>query len=207
MKKVNLNNDKREDNCLKPIEKEYDMVRSQIDKAIERMDKYNLQAITVLLLNVFFQSEISVYIYIMGVFVALILLCKIIECRNMVFYNAMYLVVFVEDENLGLQYESRVQKLYSGMKKTNLKGLRRLLHSIYMIGYKLKHTMIGVFSIIVVGSFIIRNSPITGWLNWIKVIILSMEAMTIVIFTICLLFDGVIKKEYKRKWEEIKGST
>ena len=187
--------------------KEYDMLRGQIDNAIARMDKYNIEAMAVLLLDVFFNRNVSIFVDVMGLLVALFFLLKIIECRNMVAYNATYLTEFVENKDLGLMYESRVQKLrgtFWNSKKAEYGGYKKLMLVILQIGYKIKYTMIGIFALVVLSCFVIRIWPLNSGLKVFKVVILSAETFVILLYTFILLACNRITGEFKVAWNRIK---
>lgn len=210
----------------KGIVKEYDMLRSQIDNAIERMDKYYIQAVVALLVTFFFQRGVSVFFIAIGLIVALALQLKILECKNMVSYNAAYLMVFIENPEMGLMYETRVQKLRMRVwdkkkkkgKKDNIfvSSLKRLKSIIGKLGYRIKNALIGAFALVVVASYFSNNKIVStvfhlnsdailnGNKSLIKFVVLSLLALANVVFAIHLCVDKKKPQEFAKAWQEIK---
>ena len=221
---VSKNNDVVDYNVelKKGIIREYDMVRNQIDNAIARMDKYYIQAVAVLLLGVFFQRNANAFLLAMGLLVTLTLQLKILECKNMVSYNAAYLMVFIENRKMGLMYETRVQQYRMKYWDSNNKYRRdrtkkrtrcSLKESVGKFGYRIKNAMVGAFALIVIACFYRNNLNLNFVFCWdmntliycSKFIGLSLLALANVIFAIYLCIDKKKPQEMAEEWKKIKA--
>lgn len=187
------------------------------------MDKYYIQAVAVLLLGVFFQRSANAFLLAMGLLVALALQLKILECKNMVSYNAAYLMVFIENQDMELMYETRVQqyrmefwdsknKVKKG--RTKEKTWNSIKKAVGKFGYRIKNAIVGAFALIVIVCYY-RNNLILDFefcrdmktvIYCSKIIGLSLLALANVIFAIYLCIDKKKPQEMAEDWKKIRTS-
>ncbi|MBR4342124.1 MAG: hypothetical protein IKP88_05420 [Lachnospiraceae bacterium] len=209
----------------KGIVREYDMVRSQIDNAIARMDTYYIQAVVVLAAGTFFQNNVNIFILAMGLVVTLALQLKILECKNMVSYNAAYLMVFIENRDMGLMYETRVQRYRTGFwgyqddgkgkvnKKEKTKDKKEKAKEIFNLaarfGYRIKNALVGAFALIFIVCYV-RYNLWSNWnadvISWIKLVVISILAIANLVLACVLCFVEKQPQKMAKKWKEIQKS-
>lgn len=180
--------------------KEFSQVRSQIDKAIERQDNYFLSTFTLLGIGNIFQNAANIYFGVVVLCVSWFLIMKIIECRNMVFYNTTYLMVFIENADEKLLYETRVQNLRKIFwMDNNFLISKKIYRKLYKFGYYTKNGIVCVFALLLSLQMIISIVPLDNPKAIIKFIAISVVTFLNVIYTIMLMNDRFLTKEFYEK--------
>jgi len=189
------------------MNEEYSQVRNMIDKSIEREDAYFFSICTLLGIGNIFQKDESYYLGLVVLCLAFFLILKIISCRNNIFYNTTYLIVFIEGNDKNLLYETRFQKMREIFWKDK-KGLTKkwVYNIFYRFGYYIKNGIICIFSLILSFQMIVAIFPIDNIKVMFKLVLLLIVTFLNVCYSILLINDRFLTKEFMEKWEQIKKS-
>lgn len=188
------------------ILEEYSQVRTMLDKACDRQDTYFLSAFTILGVGNIFQQSSVFYFGMTLLCISLFINLKIIECRNMTFYNTTYLVTFLESEKYGLLYETRIQKLrkifWSKGSGITQKGI---YNTFYRFGYYIKNGIICMMVIVLSIQTIHSLLPIDSNIKIIKLVLVIAITLLNIIYSYILLNDRFLTGEFLKKWKQIKN--
>lgn len=187
------------------INEEFSQIRSMIEKSAERQDNYFLSAFTLLGVGNIFQKDTSFYFGLVLLCISLFLVLKIIECRNAVFYNTSYLLVFIENKESNLFYETRFQKMRKIFWKDK-EGIfkKKTYNFFYKFGYYIKNGIICVLAFLLFTQMSISIFPIRTKIDIIQLLIVFIVTILIIIYSILLMNDRFLTKEFLEKWLEIK---
>lgn len=187
------------------ISEEFSQIRDLIVKAAERQDNYFLSAFTLLGVGNIFQKDTNFYFGVVLLCISLFLILKIIECRNSVFYNTSYLLVFIESKDNNLLYETRFQKMRKNFwKDKNGIFKKKTYNLLYKFGYYIKNGIICTLASLLFVQISIDIFPLKTKVDIIQFIIVLIIALLIIIYSILLMNDRFLTKEFFDKWMEIK---
>lgn len=187
------------------IIEEFSQVRNMLEKSAERQDNYFLSAFTLLGVGNIFQNDSNFYFGLVLLCISLFLILKIIECRNVVFYNTTYLLTFIESKQNKLLYETRFQKLRKIFWKDKKGIFKKKSYSFfYKFGYYIKNGIICALAILLFIQMSISIFPLQTQIDIVKFLAISLVAILIVIYSILLMNDRFLTKEFLDKWMEIK---
>lgn len=190
------------------MDKEYLMLRSEIDESLKKQDQVFAIIISILgLSNVFSHvSESILYLYLI-LFLSTLLQLKILEYRNIVYYISTYLIVFLEVDT-EFRWETRLGEFKEEGYSYESHGLKKKAINTLVIGFGriIKHFMIlGLVAFIVFRIMI--NVYKSYYLLWIK-IVLYVVASLLVIFNILYAYtlstDKINYKSYLSRWKKIR---
>lgn len=192
-------------------EKEYLMLRTEIENNLKRQEALFLIIFTVLtVVNVtnhpFWNYNILLLISVLIFFLQL----KILQARNTVYYLLTYLIVFLEAEDSNFHWETRLYK-FRNMKyvEENQKLNKRILNFINRITEKIAAYMHNFVNLSLAGFLffkIIFMIPMET--NKIKASIVMVIALVVFFLNIvCALkicFDKSLKERYLNVWKQLK---
>lgn len=190
------------------MSKEYDLLRTELESNIKKQDGINNLIFTILGLSFAFTTWYeNVAFIIMILFISDILLSRILQCRNTVYYISTYLTMIEELGKEDVSWEK------------NLRQFRKLPY-----GLPLKWNPINIlnwlsskcaniiknFGNLILASFMliqllhIMNSTDVNGIYSISIYILSGACYLLnVIFTIAICTDRRVRKEYEERWTKI----
>ncbi|MCQ2442574.1 MAG: hypothetical protein MJ077_05555 [Oscillospiraceae bacterium] len=187
------------------IMEEYSQVRSMLEKSCERQDTYFLSSFTILGVGNIFQKGSVFYLGITLLCISLFINLKIIECRNMTFYNTTYLVTFLEDAQYGLLYETRIQKL-RGIFWKDKSGItqKNIYNRFYRFGYYIKNGIICIMVIFLAIQTTESLLPIDTVGKKLKLFLVIIITVLNLVYSYVLLNDRFLTGEFLKKWKKIK---
>lgn len=195
------------------MEKTYDFLRSELEENIKKQDTISDFIFTILGISFAFSTWFEDCAFIITIlFISDILLARIIQCRNTVYYISTYLSVIEETSDInGIKWEK------------DLKEFRKLpyglpfewnLISIINVFSSRTATLIKNFGNLVLALFmesilvhIIITSEIE-LLYLITIIVLSIVFLIInIAFTITICTDKKLRVVYEKRWKDILNKT
>ena len=190
------------------MEKEYLMLRAEMDECLKKQDSVFTIIISILgLSNVFIDKFENIPIMFLLLFLTTLLQLRILEYRNTVYYISTYMVSFLE-KTLEFKWETRLKDFKKGgyeLKGDNIKN--KIINILGIrLGKMLKH-----FSILALIGFIIYKLIINintiyypMWIKIILFIVIWVFAIFNLIYAYALCSDKVNYQEYLNRWEKIK---
>lgn len=188
--------------------KEYDILRTELDSNIKKQDRINNLIFTILSLSFAFTTWYeNVAFIIMILFISAILLSRILQCRNTVYYISTYLAMIEEFGKEDISWEKNLRQF-----RKHPYGLSLKWNPINILNW-LSSRCAGIiknFSNLVLASFmliqllhIMTSTDVNGVYS-ITIYILSGACYLLnIIFTIAICTDRRVRKEYEERWAKI----
>lgn len=188
---------------------EYETLRNEMDENLKRQDSINNLIFTILGLSFAFSTWYeNIAFIIMILFISDILLARIIQCRNTIYYLSTYLVTIekVNQEN-NASWERHLKEFRK--QKYGLPLKWNIVNIISRVSY-LFSKIIKNFGNLVLASFmfiqlirITRNASISNAYIIIIYAVAGFCFLLNLIFTISICTDKRIRKEYENRWSKI----
>lgn len=189
------------------MKEEYLFLREAIEKVIEREDKYFLGTFALLGFGNFFNiTYLNIIFLILILYISVFMILKLIECRTQVFYISAYMEVFLENEETGIYYESRMQKMreifWNKEEGVTYSGIYNRFSS---FGYYIKNFIFGILATIIFFRICINLMPIDIKSDTVYLLIVaSIGYILNIIYSVMLTNDRFLKQRYYAKWKIIK---
>ena len=186
------------------MDKEYLMLRSEIEENLKKQDQLFGTVISILgLTNVF--SHVLFLFFIL--FLSTLLQLRMLEYRNIVYYISTYMVVFLEKDS-DFKWETRLGKFKKeGYVYEDGKLRKKIINMVVVrFGRIIKHFII-LGLVVFILLRIVVNVYKSYYMLWIK-IVLYVVAGFLVIFNILYAYtlstDKVNYSAYLKRWEKIR---
>ncbi len=192
---------------------EYETIRKEMDDNLKRQDSINNLIFTILGLSFAFSTWYeNIAFIIMILFVSDILLARIIQCRNTVYYLSTYLLTIekINSEN-DVNWEKNLKEFRK--QKYGLPFKCNIVNIIICLAFSFSR-IIKNFGNLVLASFmfiqlisIIRSTTLS---NIYLIIIYSVAGLCFllnIVFTITICIDQKIRVEYENRWCKILKSN
>ncbi len=190
------------------MDKEYLMLRSEIEECLKKQDQVFSTIISILgLTNVFSHISENVLFLFLILFLSTLLQLRMLEYRNIIYYISTYMSVFLEKDS-DFKWETRLRKFKKeGYGYENGKLRKKIINKVVVrFGRIVKHFIIlGLVAFMVFR--IVVNVYKSHYALCIK-IVLYVVAGVFVIFNILYAYtlstDKVNYDAYLKRWEKIR---
>lgn len=190
------------------MDKEYLMLRSEIEECLKKQDQVFSTIISILgLTNVFSHISENVLFLFLILFLSTLLQLRMLEYRNIIYYISTYMSVFLEKDS-DFKWETRLRKFKKeGYGYENGKLRKKIINKVVVrFGRIVKHFIIlGLVAFMVFR--IVVNVYKSHYALYIK-IVLYVVAGVFVIFNILYSYtlstDKVNYDAYLKRWEKIR---
>lgn len=190
------------------MDKEYLMLRSEIEECLKKQDQVFSTIISILgLTNVFSHISENVLFLFLILFLSTLLQLRMLEYRNIIYYISTYMSVFLEKDS-DFKWETRLRKFKKeGYGYENGKLRKKIINKVVVrFGRIVKHFIIlGLVAFMVFR--IVVNVYKSHYALYIK-IVLYVVAGVFVIFNILYAYtlstDKVNYDAYLKRWEKIR---
>ena len=190
------------------MDKEYLMLRSEIEENLKKQDQLFGTVISILgLTNVFSHISENVLFLFFILFLSTLLQLRKLEYRNIVYYISTYMVVFLEKDS-DFKWETRLGKFKKeGYVYEDGKLRKKIINMVVVrFGRIIKHFII-LGLVVFILLRIVVNVYKSYYMLWIK-IVLYVVAGFLVIFNILYAYtlstDKVNYSAYLKRWEKIR---
>lgn len=190
------------------MDKEYLMLRSEIEENLKKQDQLFSTVISILgLTNVFLHISENVLFLFLILFLSTLLQLRMLEYRNIVYYISTYMVVFLEKDS-DFKWETRLGKFKKeGYVYGDGKLRKKIINTVVVrFGRIIKHFII-LGLVVFILLRIVVNVYKSYYMLWIK-IVLYVVAGFLVIFNILYAYtlstDKVNYSAYLKRWEKIR---
>lgn len=190
------------------MDKEYLMLRSEIEECLKKQDQVFGTIISILgLTNVFSHISENVMFLFLILFLSTLLQLRMLEYRNIIYYISTYMSVFLENDS-NFKWETRLRKFKKeGYGYENGKLRKKIINKVVVrFGRIVKHFIIlGLVAFIVFR--IVVNIYKNYYVTWIKMV-LYVAAGLLVVFNILYAYtlstDKVNYDAYLKRWEKLR---
>lgn len=190
------------------MDKEYLMLRSEIEECLKKQDQVFSTIISILgLTNVFSHISENVLFLFLILFLSTLLQLRMLEYRNIIYYISTYMSVFLEKDS-DFKWETRLRKFKKeGYGYENGKLRKKIINKVVVrFGRIVKHFIIlGLVAFMVFR--IVVNVYKSHYALCIK-IVLYVVAGVFVIFNILYAYtlstDKINYDAYLKRWEKIR---
>lgn len=189
--------------------KDYETLRNEMDENLKRQDNINNLIFTILGLSFAFSTWYeNIAFIIMILFISDILLARIIQCRNTVYYLSTYLVTIEKNQkenNVSWEkdlMEFRKQKYGLPLKWNIVNIISRLSYWFSRIIKNFGNLVLSSFMLIQLIR-ITRNASISDAYIIIIYIVAGFCFLLNIIFTISICTDKKLRIEYENRWSKI----
>lgn len=190
------------------MDKEYLMLRTEIEENLKKQDQTFSIIISILgLSNIFLNTSENIAFLFLILFLSTLLQLRLLEYRNIVYYISTYMVVFLE-KNSSFRWETHLNQFKEGgYELENINTINKIVNKMVVsFGRIIKHFSILALSIFLIFRIVISIQSIECSL-YIKLII-YVGATTFLIFNILYTYtlctDKIKYKMYLNRWEKIK---
>lgn len=191
------------------MSKEYDTLRNEIEENLKKQDSINNLIFTILGLSFAFSTWYeNIAFIIMILFISDILLARIIQCRNTVYYLSTYLVT-IENNNQenDINWEKNLKEFRK--QKYGLPFKFNIVNIIIWLSFSFS-SIIKNFGNLVLAFFmfiqLIKIIQYTNLSDLYLTIIYSATGLCLlfnIIFTTTICIDKRIRNEYENRWSKI----
>lgn len=190
------------------MDKEYLMLRSEIEENLKKQDQVFGIVISILgLTNIFSHVSENVLFLFLILFLSTLLQLRMLEYRNIVYYISAYMVMFLE-KNTDFKWETRLREFKKeGYTYENGKLGNKIINTVVIrFGKIIKHFIILGLVVFMLLRIVI-NVYKSYYMLWIKTA-LYIVAGFLVIFNILYAYtlstDKVNYNIYLKRWEKIR---
>ena len=190
------------------MDKEYLMLRSEIEENLKKQDQVFGIVISILgLTNIFSHVSENVLFLFLILFLSTLLQLRMLEYRNIVYYISAYMVMFLE-KNTDFKWETRLREFKKeGYPYENGKLGNKIINTVVIrFGKIIKHFIILGLVVFMLLRIVI-NVYKSYYMLWIKTA-LYIVAGFLVIFNILYAYtlstDKVNYNIYLKRWEKIR---
>lgn len=190
------------------MDKEYLMLRSEIEENLKKQDQVFGIVISILgLTNIFSHVSENVLFLFLILFLSTLLQLRILEYRNIVYYISTYMVMFLEKDT-DFKWETRLREFKKeGYTYENGKLGNKIINTVVIrFGRIIKHFIILGLVVFMLLRIVI-NVYKSYYMLWIKTALYIVEGF-LVIFNILyahtLSTDKVNYNIYLKRWEKIR---
>lgn len=190
------------------MNKEYLMLRSEVEENLKKQDKVFGIVISILgLTNVFSHISENIVFLFFILFLSTLLQLRMLEYRNIVYYISTYMVIFLEKDS-DFKWETRLRKFKKKGYAYEEGKLRKKIINIMVIrlGRIIKHFII-LGLVVFILLRIVVNIYKSYYLLWIK-LVLYVVALFLGIFNILYAYtlssDKTNYDVYLKRWENIR---
>lgn len=187
---------------------EYEFLRKELTENIKKQDTISNLIFTILGVSFAFSTWYeNIAFIIIIIFISAILLSKIIQCRNTVYYLATYMLLIEKSEEENISWESNFKQfrkkpygLPLKFKFTNI--INWFSFRIADIIKNFSNLALATFTFVRLIQFVINSK-----LNTLNIVIIFILGgcfyLLNVIFSIAICTDKKMRKEYENRWSEI----
>ena len=190
------------------MDKEYLMLRSEIEESLKKQDKVFGTIISILgLTNVFsYISENLLFLFLI-LFLSTLLQLRMLEYRNTVYYISTYMSVFLEKDS-DFKWETRLRKFKKeGYRYENGKLRSKIINSMVIrFGRVIKHFIILGLATFIVFRIVV-NVYKSYYVLWVKLVLYAVTVLFVVfnfLYTYTLSTDKVNYDTYLKRWEKLR---
>lgn len=190
------------------MDKEYLMLRSEIEECLKKQDQVFSTIISILgLTNIFSHISENVLFLFLILFLSTLLQLRMLEYRNIIYYISTYMSVFLEKDS-DFKWETRLRKFKKeGYGYENGKLRKKIINKVVVrFGRIVKHFIILGLVVFIVFRIVV-NAYKSHYTLCIK-IVLHVVAGVFVIFNILYAYtlstDKVNYDAYLKRWEKIR---
>ena len=190
------------------MNKEYLMLRSEVEENLNKQDQVFVIVISILgLTNVFSHISENIVFLFFILFLSTLLQLRMLEYRNIVYYISTYMVIFLEKDS-DFKWETRLRKFKKKGYAYEEGKLRKKIINIMVIrlGRIIKHFII-LGLVVFILLRIVVNIYKSYYLLWIK-LGLYVVALFLGIFNILYAYtlssDKTNYDVYLKRWENIR---
>lgn len=189
---------------------EYSMLRLEMDDKVKRQDQLFDLTLTLLgltgLLSTWYQN---VLLSLFALFISAVLLVRVQECRNTVYYISAYIWAMEKNNEIDIQWEKNLNKFKEGgylnifenkIKNTIVKGFYQFSKILKHLG----HLAFTVYIFVRLLALLLNNTK--NMLSVVMSISLAVILLLInFIFTVIICSDSMLLRSYRNRWENIIG--
>ena len=190
------------------MDKEYLMLRSEIEECLKKQDQVFSTIISILgLTNVFSHISENVLFLFLILFLSTLLQLRMLECRNIVYYISTYMSVFLEKDS-DFKWETRLRKFkIEGYGYENGKLGKKIINKVVVrFGRIVKHFIIlGLVAFMVFR--IVVNVYKSYYVLCIKIVLYVVAGLFMIfniLYAYTLSTDKVNYDAYLKRWEKIR---
>lgn len=189
------------------MDKEYLMLRSEIEESLKKQNQVFGTIISILgLTNVFsYVSENLLFLFLI-LFLSTLLQLRMLEYRNTVYYISTYMSVFLEKDS-DFKWETRLRKFKKegyGYENGNLRS--KIVNNVVIrFGRIIKHFIILGLATFIVFRIVV-NVYKSYYVLWIKIVLYAATALLAIfniLYTYTLSTDKVNYDVYLKRWEKM----
>lgn len=196
---------------MKCTEKEYLMLRTEIENNLKRQEAFFLVIFTILSVvngvnNNIWNYKILLLISVLVFFLQL----KILKSRNTVYYLLTYMIVFLENEDSNFHWETR---LYKFRKMKYIEGTKKIKKKIISFFNQMTEKVasyINHFANLTLAGYLYFKIVFMVLYETNKLKIISVIAMATIIFILNIVyalkicFDKFLKERYLVMWKKLQ---
>lgn len=183
----------------------YRMIRAEIDENIKKQDYLWDLMISVLGLSLVFNTWYENVVFLIAVIlISAVILSRILNCRNCVYYLSAYLMT--EEMSECCDWENEVSQFKDKLSDRKRHPLRQKFF--FWTAFRGSASMKNLGNIILCSFVFVQLLPILAeteqvWLKIVFFVIACIAYLMNLVFTIIICVDKKVKNEYKSTWDEI----
>lgn len=190
------------------MDKEYLMLRSEIEENLKKQDQVFGIVISILgLTSIFSHVSENVLFLFLILFLSTLLQLRILEYRNIVYYISTYMVMFLEKDT-DFKWETRLREFKKeGYTYENGKLGNKIINTVVIrFGRIIKHFIILGLVVFMLLRIVI-NVYKSYYMLWIKTALYIVEGFLVIfniLYAYTLSTDKVNYNIYLKRWEKIR---
>lgn len=183
----------------------YRMVREEIDENIKKQDYLWDLMISVLGLSLVFNTWYENVVFLIAVIlISAVILSRILNCRNCVYYLSAYLMT--DEMNECCDWENKVSKFKEKLSDYKKHPLRKKIF--FWTAFRSSASMKNLGNIILCSFVFVQLLPLLAETEqmWLRIGFFAVACIAYLmnlVFTIIICVDKTVKKQYKSTWDEI----